>query len=78
MDPALPGVELTVPSQAGNGTQTGIGLSIPGLGSLGAFPKLDFGLELLYGAPEGKIISETPGELPPDALTLYGTVKKTF
>jgi hypothetical protein len=74
----LPGVELTVPSAAGNGAQTGVGITIPGLGSLGALPKLDFGLELLYGAPEAKATGEAPTELPPDALTVYGTVKKTF
>jgi len=74
----LPGVELTVPSQGANGGQTGAGVTFPGLGSLGVLPKLDFGLELLYGAPDSKIGGEAPNELPPDALTVYGTVKKTF
>lgn len=74
-DQSLPGLELTVPSQTGNGSQTGAGIIFPGLGAL---PKLDFGLELLYGAPEGKATGELPNELPPDALTVYGSVKKTF
>ena len=74
----LPGVELTTPAQTGNGEKTGLGIVFPGLGSFGALPKLDFGLELLYGAPDAKVTGEAPGELPPDALTVYGSVKKTF
>jgi hypothetical protein len=71
----LPGVELTVPSK---GAQTGATLTIPGFGSIISLPKLDFGLELLYGSPEAKIPGEIATELPPDALTVYGSVKKTF
>ncbi len=77
-DQPIPGVELTTPSQTANGSQTGLGIQIPGLGALGALPKLDFGLELLYGAQDNKVTGEVPSELPPDALTLYGSVKKTF
>jgi hypothetical protein len=78
MEQALPGVELTVPSQTGNSGQTGAAITIPGLGALGALPRLDFGLELLYGSPDAKASGEAPSELPPDALTVYGSVKKTF
>jgi hypothetical protein len=78
VEQTLPGVELTTPSQSGNTTQTGAGIVIPGLGALGALPKLDFGLELLYGAPDSNAAGEPQGELPPDALTVYGSVKKTF
>jgi hypothetical protein len=77
-DEPIPGLELTVPAQTGNTTQTGAGVVIPGFGALGALPKLDFGLELLYGAPDTKAVGEVPAELPPDALTVYGSVKKTF
>ena len=33
---------------------TGTEIRIPGLGKLGVLPKMDFGLELLYGAAEQK------------------------
>lgn len=78
LDDALLGVELTVPSKLGASSQTGAGIVIPGFGALGVLPKLDFGLELLYGTPDAKVSGEAPGELPPDALTVYGSVKKTF
>jgi len=37
--------------------KTGTELTIPGIGSVGTIPKLDFGLELLYG---GKNLPDTP------------------
>jgi hypothetical protein len=37
--------------------KTGTELTIPGIGSVGTIPKLDFGLELLYG---GKDLPATP------------------
>ena len=69
------GVELTVPGAVGSDAKSKGGL---GLGSMGVLPKLDFGLELLYGTPD----QPTP-DLPsldslPDSLTLHGSVKKTF
>jgi hypothetical protein len=53
---ALPGqspkVDLNDPlSQAGK--SKGMELTIPGIGSVGTLPKLDFGLELLYGSKGG-------------------------
>ena len=55
---------------------------IPGLGSLGILPRLDFGLELLYGA------TETPAQAPDsndlqlpgdnDDLMIKGRVKHRF
>lgn len=43
-----PSAQLGVPSvgQKSSGTE----IKVPGLGTIGALPKLDFGLELLYGA----------------------------
>ena len=42
-----PSADLNVPGAAkGSGTE----IKVPGLGTIGALPKLDFGLELLYGA----------------------------
>ena len=59
--------------KASEGTE----VRIPGLGKLGVLPKMDFGLELLYGANEPKV-QEEERELPADDLTIRGTVKKTF
>jgi hypothetical protein len=39
---------VTVPESASKGTP----VRIPGLGTLGVIPKMDFGLELLYGVAE--------------------------
>ena len=44
-------VELSVPAPA---RATGPEIKVPGLGTIGALPKLDFGLELLYGASGGQ------------------------
>ena len=74
----VPGVELTVPSATVGSQQTGATITFPGLGTLGALPKLDFGLELLYGSPETNSPGETPGDVQPDAFTVHGSVKKTF
>jgi hypothetical protein len=68
--PATPfGTQLALPGQPPQtqlndplsqvGKDKGTELKIPGIGSVGAFPKLDFGLELLYGPKNG-----------PDALQL--------
>lgn len=71
------GVELTLPSTAlgGNANNNGSGLVIPGLGSL---PKLDFGLELLYGSPDQSSPAPDQSDALPNALTVHGAVKKTF
>ncbi len=58
---------------------TGTEIRIPGLGKLGTLPKMDFGLELLYGAAEGKPQpdSAVPQDEPGD-LTIRGSVKHQF
>lgn len=43
---ANPQAELAVPALP---RSTGTEIKVPGLGTIGALPKLDFGLELLYG-----------------------------
>lgn len=53
----------------------GIELVIPGIGKLGTLPKLDFGLELLYGASEDKPEEE---EFEHDGVTIKGSVKHKF
>lgn len=45
---ATPSAHLGVPATAPKSSGTEI--KVPGLGTIGALPKLDFGLELLYGA----------------------------
>jgi hypothetical protein len=57
--------------------ETGTEIRIPGLGKLGTLPKMDFGLELLYGAAETKSV---PDPLPDDNqdLTIRGSVKHNF
>ncbi len=53
----------------------GIVLKIPGIGRLGTLPKLNFGLELLYGVNE-----ETQQEKKEydDGFTVKGSVRKNF
>jgi len=66
------------PAPKSEGTE----VTIPGLGKLGVLPKMDFGLELLYGADEMPKAQEPSGpteQLPePEDLTIRGSLKKTF
>lgn len=57
---------------------TGTEIRIPGLGKLGTLPKMDFGLELLYGASEGKAVQDPAPEDPSQDLTIRGSVKHRF
>jgi len=54
----------------------GTEVRIPGLGKVGVLPKLDFGLELLYGANEQKGTIED--KTSPDDVQLRGTIKHRF
>ena len=65
-------------------TETGTEIRIPGLGKIGTLPKMDFGLDLLYGAVEDDNSKPTP-DFPnsPDEdekrdLMIHGTVKHRF
>lgn len=51
-EPATPQSGLNAPEPAVR--SQGQEIRVPGLGTIGALPKLDFGLELLYGAGEPK------------------------
>jgi hypothetical protein len=51
---------------------------LPGLGSIGTLPRLDFGLELLYGAGEPKGVREELNKADPNDLQIRGTVKYRF
>ena len=57
---------------------TGTEVRLPGLGKLGNLPKMDFGLELLYGATEAKQPEAQPRDEARDDLTIRGTVKHKF
>jgi hypothetical protein len=57
----------------------GTEIRIPGLGKLGVLPKMDFGLELLYGAAENQAVGQpAPAANPEDDLTVRGSVKHRF
>ena len=57
----------------------GTEVRIPGLGKLGVLPKMDFGLELLYGANDGRPAAPQPDDLPTDDdLRIRGTMKHNF
>ncbi len=67
------GLELATP---GNDTSGETKLSIPGVGTIGTVPKLNFGLELLYGGDNedpGKPLNETN-----DDVLIKGTIKHRF
>lgn len=73
--PAEKGLDFSTPrveDSEGAGTE----IRIPGLGKLGVLPKMDFGLELLYGANEGR--QPDPVEPPAEDLTVRGTIKHNF
>lgn len=59
--------------------ETGTEIRIPGLGKLGVLPKMDFGLELLYGAADQKLPDGPVETAPtPDDLLIRGTMKHRF
>jgi len=64
----------TAPDKSSSGTE----VRIPGLGKLGVLPKMDFGLELLYGANEGRPAERQGGSAPADDLAIRGTLKHRF
>lgn len=74
------GAEFSVPS-AGAPAEDGTEVYIPGLGRLGVLPKMDFGLELLYGANDAKANQRRLDVAPTtsnDDLRVRGTVKHNF
>ena len=69
------GLTLSVP-EVSIGKSSGTEVRIPGLGKVGVLPKLDFGLELLYGATESKGIPQEKSE--PSDVQIRGTIKHRF
>lgn len=72
---AAAGVQAPAPVSKPEGTE----IRIPGLGKLGTLPKMDFGLELLYGAAE-TAKPETPSKIDDQSedLTIKGSIKHNF
>lgn len=70
------GADLSM-SETTSAPSAGTEVRIPGLGKLGVLPKMDFGLELLYGAADPKQADTTP-EAPADGVVVRGTVKHRF
>ena len=69
------GMALVKPGDAKPG---GTELRIPGIGSVGVLPKLDFGLDLLYGAGSDPV-QERPQENETNQdVTIKGTIRHRF
>jgi hypothetical protein len=67
------GLSLKVPEVS---LDKGTEIRIPGIGTVGVLPKLDFGLELLYGGNEPKGLPQDRGEQ--DDVQIRGTIKHRF
>jgi hypothetical protein len=74
LDDPPKGLSLTTPEV--QLSPPGTEVRIPGIGTVGVLPKLDFGLELLYGANEQK--GPFPDKSSPDDVQLRGTIKHRF
>ena len=77
---AKPATALGQPDAATGNSAAGTEVRIPGLGKLGNLPKMDFGLELLYGATDQKL-NDPQQQQREDAredLTIRGSVKHKF
>ncbi|MGE0760324.1 MAG: hypothetical protein AB7O38_25140 [Pirellulaceae bacterium] len=48
------GLQIATPDLAAPKSESGVKIRLPGLGVIGEIPKMDFGLELLYGASQPK------------------------
>ena len=69
------GLGLKVP-ELSIGQGTGTEVRIPGFGTVGVLPKLDFGLELLYGATDARGRPDEKSE--PSDVQIRGTIKHRF
>jgi hypothetical protein len=74
------GKVLDLGSEAPATKSTGTEVRIPGFGKLGVLPKLDFGLELLYGVNEDKRLETERLQQDPadDGVQIRGSVKHRF
>lgn len=73
--PAAPHTSGSPQAPGFNGGESS-SVKVPGLGSFNFLPKLDFGLELMYGGPPK---AESPIDpLQDQDVTIRGSVKKRF
>ncbi|MGD9785261.1 MAG: hypothetical protein AB7E80_10625 [Hyphomicrobiaceae bacterium] len=70
-------MDFSVPGSA-QPAAGGTEVRIPGLGRLGVLPKMDFGLELLYGSASEPKQQLAPESQDDDSLRIRGTVKHRF
>jgi hypothetical protein len=70
-------MSLTDPVGAAGKSQEGAEIKIPGIGAIGTLPKLNFGLELLYGSNGDGPVPEKPMPSNEDVL-IKGTLKHQF
>lgn len=79
---SAPAAGVDAQDEAARPPKDGTEVNIPGLGKLGTLPKMDFGLELLYGANENKPAEAEPSNPAaspePEDLTIRGTMKHNF
>ena len=71
----VPGLDVQVP-QPGPGAGAGTEIRVPGVGSVGTPPKLDFGLELLYGANEAA--GRLDDRSQPSDVQIRATIRHRF
>ena len=62
------------------GASKGTAVRIPGLGTLGVIPKMDFGLELLYGVADASnpVKRPDPKNTDVDDVLIRGSIKHKF
>jgi hypothetical protein len=70
-----PAAELGAPAMVGEQGQTPSGMKVFGFGIL---PKLDFGLELLYGQQQMQLQQGGPTSEETEDLTVLGKIKRHF
>lgn len=75
----LPGLDLRGTGTSIGKAPPGVEVTIPGLGKLGVLPKLDFGLELLYGVNDQPAADQRlRTEDGSDDLRIRGSLKHRF
>ena len=71
------GLNLAVP-ELSLGKNNGTEVKIPGIGTVGVLPKLDFGLELLYGANGNETKGMPADKNDANDVQIRGTIKHRF
>ena len=71
-----PQFDLNDPTMAGKSKGTDV--TIPGFGTLATLPKLDFGLELLYGPKSGSEALQLDQHAPDNDMQIKGTFTHKF